>query len=109
MESTSSGCSLSSCSNLLNSGSMTSGLRKIIPRRIGRAANQKYSHQRRGLRLITANRISARIRAKNVPTSSSWVQSQNQEPQHCTDCSERRDKECQYKRTGKSKLYEGTI
>src|ERR1700756_1951753 len=83
---------------------MTSGPIKIVPTMMGKAANQKYSHHRRGLRRITANRINTRIRAKNVPISSSLVQSQNHEPQRCTDCSYRSDSECQYKRTGRSKM-----
>src|SRR5260370_40109590 len=63
------------------------GAKKMTPSRMGRAANQKKSHQRRGLRRMTANRISVKMRANSVPTISSLVQSQNQEPQRCTDCS----------------------
>src|SRR6266478_7090505 len=83
---------------------MTTGPMKMSPRRIGKEANQKYSHQRRGLRRITANKIETRRSAIAVPKSSSLVQSQNQEPQRCTDCSYRSDRECQYKRTGRSKM-----
>src|SRR5882762_1422378 len=82
---------------------------KDDPKQDGRAANQKYSHQRRGLRRITANRIKTRINAKNVPTNSSFVQSRNHDPQCCTDCSYRKDKECQYMRMGKSKISDVTI
>src|SRR5437660_9134564 len=78
---TRSGCSLLSGSNLLNSGSMTRGVITISPRRIRTAGNQKYSHQRRGLRCITANRIKTRTIPNAKLRHSPLVQSQNHDPQ----------------------------
>src|SRR5437660_7939367 len=78
---TNSGWSLLSGSNLLNSGSITNGVITITPRRIRTAGNQKYNHQRRGLRRITANRISTRTIPNPVLRNSPLLQSQNHELQ----------------------------
>ena len=72
---------MASGSNLLNSGSITRGVITISPRRIKTAGNQKYNHQRRGLRRIAANKIRTRTIPNAVLRDSPLVQSQNHEPQ----------------------------
>src|ERR1700675_1793961 len=84
---TSSGLVACKGSNLLNIGSMSHGLMNTMKSTTGSAANHRYSHQRRGLRRISEERMSAKISANPTINNFSLLQFDTHDPQFCTDIS----------------------
>src|SRR3984893_4527415 len=87
IDSTSSGCCSCKGRNLWNMGSMNHGLIKNRNSATGTAANQKYSHQRRGFQRITTNNNKPSPTPSAACNRVALLQSHIQEPQPCTDCS----------------------